>query len=202
VRGTAVHRPGNTDAWPGKTDNLPSTAWPVSGLDPRQHARERRPVAVRAVLALSSPSRAERRSLARRHSCAAFGPRMVCTRCGIIGADGRPNWKEQPDPRGKEDKIKDLTFRPTESRGRSTGRRWSSSRGRPRGGPVDRCSRNRRGRHGDHRWTALNGHKNVATAVSWRARQCAQGLTRHHCIWRPLPEMQKWSLCCLLTAPL
>jgi hypothetical protein len=25
-----------------------------------------------------------------------FGPRMVCTRCGIIGADARPNWKEQP----------------------------------------------------------------------------------------------------------
>jgi hypothetical protein len=25
-----------------------------------------------------------------------FGPRMVCTRCGILGADARPNWKEQP----------------------------------------------------------------------------------------------------------
>jgi hypothetical protein len=25
-----------------------------------------------------------------------FGPRMVCTCCGIIGADARPNWKEQP----------------------------------------------------------------------------------------------------------
>jgi len=24
----------------------------------------------------------------------AFGPRMVCTRCGIIGADARPNWRE------------------------------------------------------------------------------------------------------------
>jgi hypothetical protein len=24
-----------------------------------------------------------------------FGPRMVCTRCGIIGADGRPNRREQ-----------------------------------------------------------------------------------------------------------
>jgi hypothetical protein len=22
-----------------------------------------------------------------------FGPRMVCTRCGIIGADARPNWR-------------------------------------------------------------------------------------------------------------
>jgi hypothetical protein len=26
----------------------------------------------------------------------AFGPRMVCSRCGIIGADARPNWREQP----------------------------------------------------------------------------------------------------------
>jgi hypothetical protein len=25
-----------------------------------------------------------------------FGPRMVCTRCGIIGADVRPNWRERP----------------------------------------------------------------------------------------------------------
>jgi hypothetical protein len=24
------------------------------------------------------------------------GQRMVCTRCGIIGADARPNWQEQP----------------------------------------------------------------------------------------------------------
>jgi hypothetical protein len=26
----------------------------------------------------------------------AFGPRTVNTRCGIIGADARPNWREQP----------------------------------------------------------------------------------------------------------
>jgi hypothetical protein len=25
-----------------------------------------------------------------------FGPRMVCTSCGIVGADARPNWNEQP----------------------------------------------------------------------------------------------------------
>jgi hypothetical protein len=24
-----------------------------------------------------------------------FGPKMVCTKCGIIGADVRPNWKER-----------------------------------------------------------------------------------------------------------
>jgi hypothetical protein len=27
-----------------------------------------------------------------------FGPRMVCTCCGIIGADVRPNWQERPPP--------------------------------------------------------------------------------------------------------
>jgi hypothetical protein len=26
---------------------------------------------------------------------ASFGPRMVCTKCGIVGADVRPNWKER-----------------------------------------------------------------------------------------------------------
>ena len=26
-----------------------------------------------------------------------FGPRMVCTSCGIIGADARPNWRDQPE---------------------------------------------------------------------------------------------------------
>jgi hypothetical protein len=25
-----------------------------------------------------------------------FGPRLVCTRCGIVGADARPKWKEKP----------------------------------------------------------------------------------------------------------
>jgi hypothetical protein len=25
----------------------------------------------------------------------AFAPRMVCTRCGMIGADTRPNWSER-----------------------------------------------------------------------------------------------------------
>jgi hypothetical protein len=24
-----------------------------------------------------------------------FGPRMVCTGCGIVGADARPNWQER-----------------------------------------------------------------------------------------------------------
>ncbi len=26
-----------------------------------------------------------------------FGPRMVCTSCGIIGAGARPNWRERPE---------------------------------------------------------------------------------------------------------
>jgi hypothetical protein len=25
-----------------------------------------------------------------------FGPRMVCTGCGIIGADAHPNWSDRP----------------------------------------------------------------------------------------------------------
>jgi hypothetical protein len=25
-----------------------------------------------------------------------FGPRMVCSSCGIVGADVRPNWAERP----------------------------------------------------------------------------------------------------------
>jgi hypothetical protein len=28
----------------------------------------------------------------------AFGPRMVCTGCGMIGADARPNWRENRAP--------------------------------------------------------------------------------------------------------
>jgi hypothetical protein len=28
-----------------------------------------------------------------------FEPRMVCTKCGIIGADVRPNWKEREQRR-------------------------------------------------------------------------------------------------------
>jgi hypothetical protein len=28
-------------------------------------------------------------------SVSAFGPRMVCTVCGIIGADARANWREK-----------------------------------------------------------------------------------------------------------
>jgi hypothetical protein len=27
----------------------------------------------------------------------AFGPRMVCTSCGIVGAVVRPNWQERPE---------------------------------------------------------------------------------------------------------
>jgi hypothetical protein len=27
-----------------------------------------------------------------------LGPRMVCTKCGIIGADARPDWQERAEP--------------------------------------------------------------------------------------------------------
>ena len=30
------------------------------------------------------------------HHPAMFGPRMVCACCGMVGADARPNWREQP----------------------------------------------------------------------------------------------------------
>jgi hypothetical protein len=30
-------------------------------------------------------------------SVPAFGPRMVCTSCGIVGADVRPNWPEREE---------------------------------------------------------------------------------------------------------
>jgi hypothetical protein len=26
-----------------------------------------------------------------------FGPRLVCTGCGIVGADARPNWTDRPE---------------------------------------------------------------------------------------------------------
>jgi hypothetical protein len=29
-----------------------------------------------------------------------FGPRMVCTKCGMVGADVRPNWKERQSRSG------------------------------------------------------------------------------------------------------
>jgi hypothetical protein len=31
------------------------------------------------------------------HNAGAFGPGTVCTRCGIIGADARPNWLEKSE---------------------------------------------------------------------------------------------------------
>jgi hypothetical protein len=46
------------------------------------------------VLELPPPGDHERRSLGDDVLVPAFGPRMVCTRCGIIGADARPNWRE------------------------------------------------------------------------------------------------------------
>jgi hypothetical protein len=44
----------------------------------------------------------------------AFAPRMVCTRCGMIGADARPNWSER--------------HRPTGGCGSSMGSRWGRRR--------------------------------------------------------------------------
>jgi hypothetical protein len=69
------------------------SGWPSD--DTRQHARQRRAVTGRVLLAVPPPDDPERRPLAR-SPVLTFGPRMVCTRCGIIGADARPNWREQP----------------------------------------------------------------------------------------------------------
>jgi hypothetical protein len=34
----------------------------------------------------------------RRKPVPTFSPRMVCTECGAIGADARPNWNEHAPP--------------------------------------------------------------------------------------------------------
>ena len=63
---------------------------------PRHHARE-----WRAALTVSCWICHHRAVLNVDHlpdhvTVPSFGPRMVCTRCGIIGADARLNWQEQP----------------------------------------------------------------------------------------------------------
>jgi hypothetical protein len=45
--------------------------------------------------------------------CRASGPRMVCTRRGIVGADARPNWKDRPAGRARPGRNGDeLPIRP------------------------------------------------------------------------------------------
>jgi hypothetical protein len=51
-----------------------------------------RALAVGSVRSLSPRSRVEGDDV----PVPAFGPRMVCTSCGIIGAFARPNWQERP----------------------------------------------------------------------------------------------------------
>jgi hypothetical protein len=68
----------------------------VSANDPRQHARQ----GVR-LLAMSCWQCHHQAVLSADPwsddvPVPTFGPRMVCTRCGIIGADARPNWRERP----------------------------------------------------------------------------------------------------------
>jgi hypothetical protein len=50
----------------------------------------------RVLLAVPPRGDLERRPLARSRGSASIRPTMVCTRCGIIGADAWPNWREQP----------------------------------------------------------------------------------------------------------
>ncbi len=55
----------------------------------------RRPLALRLLLELPPPGGAEGGRWSSDDTVPTFGPRMVCTHCGIVGADARPNWKEQ-----------------------------------------------------------------------------------------------------------
>jgi hypothetical protein len=50
----------------------------------------------RVVLAAPPSDDPECGPVARSRAGADVRPRMVCTRCGIVGADARPNWQEQP----------------------------------------------------------------------------------------------------------
>ena len=65
--------------------------------DPRQYARTRRALAVRHLWCGVVPSRAvlDVSAFADDVTVPSFGPRMVCTVCGAIGADARPNWNER-----------------------------------------------------------------------------------------------------------
>ena len=67
-------------------------------LGPTPHPTRRRHRLV--PLATRPSSRSTRRTSQKKNATVmlvrSFGPRMVCTHCGIIGADARPNWQEMP----------------------------------------------------------------------------------------------------------
>jgi hypothetical protein len=48
------------------------------------------------MLAVPQPGDLVSRPVADAVPVPVFGPRMVCARCGIIGADVRPSWQAQP----------------------------------------------------------------------------------------------------------
>jgi hypothetical protein len=52
-----------------------------------------KPIAIRDAMELVLFVSAWRRPSPRVRFGAVVRPRMVCTRCGIVGADARPNWK-------------------------------------------------------------------------------------------------------------
>ena len=64
--------------------------------DPRQHARERRPPLDVSCWICHHAAVLDVDSYADDVPVPWFGPRMVCTRCGIVGADARPNWIDRP----------------------------------------------------------------------------------------------------------
>jgi hypothetical protein len=53
-----------------------------------------------------------------------FGPRMVCTCCGIIGAEARPNWRERR-AQGRGMRLTTDQRRALRRRGGATGSRAS-----------------------------------------------------------------------------
>jgi len=71
---------------------------PLAPDDACQHARERRAVIARLLQRLSAHHRVQVDAYSEAIPVPAFGPRMVCTGCGMIGADARPNWRERYDP--------------------------------------------------------------------------------------------------------
>jgi hypothetical protein len=59
------------------------------------HCRVRIKYSTRAVLQKGTPVDVVDK-LNKEINAALASTRMVCARCGIIGADARPNWQEQP----------------------------------------------------------------------------------------------------------
>ena len=65
--------------------------------DARQHAGARRAQPDRLLRRLPADRGFHVDAYPETAPVPAFGPRMICTSCGMIGADARPNWRERYD---------------------------------------------------------------------------------------------------------